>query len=50
MTDVQTVEYREIPGETRTQQRSQGFPVYRILFGIQAVALFVVFAAAKGWI
>lgn len=52
MQDIQTVDYREIIGDTREDEVPQqtGFPVYRVLLAIQAVSIFIVFIAAKGWI
>jgi hypothetical protein len=50
--DIQTVDYREFIGDTRTEAvpEKRGFPVYRILFAIQAICIGIVFVAAKGWI
>ena len=47
MPDITTVEYREYTNEPKTQR---GFPLYRVLFGIQLAAMATVYAAAKGWI
>ena len=50
--DIQTVDYREFIGDTRAQEvpQKRAFPLYRVLFAIQAVSIFIVFIAAKGWI
>lgn len=51
MQDVQTVTYTEILGDYQEpQRRSSGFPIYRVLFAIQAICIGIVFIAAKGWI
>ena len=52
MPDIQTVDYQEFIGDTREAAvpQKRGFPVYRMLLAIQAVSIFIVFIAAKGWI
>lgn len=49
MRDIQTEEYRE-SAEADTVPEKRGFPVYRILFGIQLVSMAIIVAAAKGWL
>ena len=50
--DIQTVDYQEFIGDTREAAVPQrpSFPVYRVLLAIQAVSIFIVFIASKGWI
>ena len=52
MPDIQTVDYQEFIGDTREAAVPQrpSFPVYRVLLAIQAVSIFIVFIASKGWI
>lgn len=52
MPDIQTVDYQEFIGDTReaTVPQKRSFPVYRVLLAIQAVSIFIVFIASKGWI
>ena len=52
MPDIQTVDYQEFAGDTRTEEvpQKRAFPVYRVLLAIQAVSILIVIVAAKGWI
>lgn len=52
MRNIQPVDYQEFIGDTRedTVPQQRSFPVYRTLLAIQAVSIFIVLIAAKGWI